>query len=76
MDNIEYVFTLTMRDMLTSIIRIVQIFAKRNCYVRSLVIDDSSSKLDIRTNRVDRPEYIRNQLEKILDVQKVDIYRH
>ena len=70
--NEEIVFTLEVSNAQSQLVRIMQVFARRNCSVLSLTVQPQSSAeaclIVIKASNILRPEQIRRHLEKLVDI--------
>lgn len=80
MKHIDYTFTLEARDVPGVLVRITQVFARRGCNIQSLAVRPEKqgpwAVIDIDAYDVPRPDQIRHQLEKLIDVYAVATHTH
>lgn len=78
MKHIDYTFKLEVRDVPGVLVRITQVFARRGCNIRSLVVQPPQSGspwsiISIEAYDISRPDQIEHQLEKLIDVHHVSV---
>lgn len=80
MNHIEYTFTLEARDIPGMLVRITQVFARRGCNIQSLNVRANKrygwSVIDIDAYDVSRPDQIILQLNKLIDINSVEMQQH
>lgn len=81
MSNVEYTFTLEVRDTPGVLVRVAQVFARRGCNISALDVrpeikGSQWSIMNIDAYDVPRPDQIRHQLEKLVDVHQVTVHHH
>lgn len=78
--HIDYTFTLEARDVPGMLVRITQVFARRGCNIQSLNVRSNQlgkwSVIDVDAYDVDRPDQIVAQLNKLVDINRVDMKKH
>ena len=80
MKHIDYTFTLEARDVPGMLVRITQVFARRGCNIKSLNVRPYKqglwSVIDVEAYDIPRPDQIKYQLEKLIDVNSVSVHAH
>jgi acetolactate synthase small subunit len=80
MKHIDFTFTLEARDIPGVLVRITQAFARRGCNIQSLHVRPATNDLwaviDVNVYDVPRPDQIKHQLEKLIDIHTVASYQH
>jgi acetolactate synthase-1/3 small subunit len=80
MKHIDFTFTLEARDVPGVLVRITQVFARRGCNIQSLHVRPGTHSLwtiiDINAYDVPRPDQIKHQLEKLIDIHAVTSHQH
>ena len=83
MQHVDYTLVLTVRNQPGVLVRIAHVFARRGCNIRSLHVapqassqagDDEWSIMTIIVRNVARIDQITHQLEKLIDVARVDAH--
>lgn len=79
MQQIDYTLVLEVRDQPGVLVRIAHVFARRGCNIRSLHVaphaDGQWSTMTIIVRNVAHIDQITHQLEKLIDVGRVDIHK-
>lgn len=77
--QVDYTLVLRVRDRPGVLVRIAHVFARRGCNIRSLHVqpedDGDWSVMTIIVRNVAHIEQIIHQLEKLIDVARVDIHK-
>ena len=80
MTHIDYTFTLEARDVPGMLVRITQVFARRGCNIQSLNVRSNEkgkwSVIDIDAYDVENPNQIVAQLNKLVDINSVELLKH
>lgn len=81
MSNVEYTFTLEVRDAPGVLVRVAQVFARRGCNISALDVRPEMSGnewsiMNIDAYDVPQPNQIQQQLEKLVDVHQVTVHHH
>lgn len=75
-----YTFLLEVRDTPGVLVRIAHVFSRRGGNIRSLHVqphaDAQWSTMTISAERIIKVEHIKQQLEKLIDVQSVAVHEH
>jgi acetolactate synthase-1/3 small subunit len=75
MKHTDYTFTIEARDVPGTLVRITQVFARRGCNIKSLVVrskqHDGWSVIDIDAYDIEKPIQIEKQLQKLIDIHTV-----
>jgi acetolactate synthase-1/3 small subunit len=80
MRHIDYTFTLQARDVPGVLVRIAQVFARRGCNILSLHVQPPQgaqwATITVDAYDIPRPDQIKHQLEKLIDVNQVTTHKH
>lgn len=76
----EYTFTIEARDVPGMLVRMTQVFARRGYSISSLNVrpyqNDGYAIIDIIASNILTPQQLKYQLEKLVDINKVNVYAH
>jgi acetolactate synthase-1/3 small subunit len=79
MQQVYYTLVLEVRDQPGVLVRIAHVFARRGCNIRSLHVqphpDTNWSTMTIIVRNVAHIQQIVHQLEKLIDVARVDAHK-
>lgn len=78
MHHVDYTLVLEVRDQPGVLVRIAHVFARRGCNIRSLHVEPHAngwSTMTIIVRNVAHISQMTHQLEKLIDVARVDIHK-
>lgn len=80
MRSTTYTYTIEASDIPGMLVRMTQVFARRGCNIQSLQVRPYKHRqwaiIDIDAYDIPRPDQIKYQLEKLVDVHSVLVHEH